>query len=163
MSRRSELNNRLGDLRARRSSLSSSIQADTKSANSLSNQISAKDQAIQRAEAFRDDTCSSLQTNNDALGSGLTHLGSEMAKGTGESDCSSSTGNINKGNSSRIDAIRTQCNNLIDRLNRERGSLQSRLNTVNANITASRGRLDSVNKEVGSTLRQLDSLPDDDR
>lgn len=163
MSRRSELKNRLGDLRARRSSLSDSIQDDTRRASKLSDQISAKDQAIQRAEAFRDDTCSSLQTSNDALGHGLTNLGSEMSRGTGESDCSTSTGNINNKNSSKINTIRTQCNNLIARLNSERGSLQSRLNAVNANITDSRGRLDYVNQEVDSTLRQLDSLPANDR
>lgn len=57
------------------------IQDDTWRANRLSDQISAKDQSIQRAEAFRDDTCGSLQTSNDALGQGLTNLGSGKVKG----------------------------------------------------------------------------------
>lgn len=99
------------------------IQDDTWRANRLSYQISAKDQSIQRAEAFRDDTCGSLQTSNDALGQGLTNLGSGRSKGTGKADCSTSTGNINNKNSSKINTIRTQCNYLIARLNSERGSL----------------------------------------
>ena len=158
MSTAEELQSKIDDLASRRSAVKTSIADYTSAASNLRSQIASKDAAIHAAESFRDSIFSGLTSANSTMDQSIVSAASQLSSALGGVAVESALARCNQDTDWRIRLIENFCQQLIDRLEREKSSIEGQLSSTQASLSAAQNQLSTIQSSINTYCYQIKTL-----
>ena len=158
MSTAEELQLKIDNLASRRSAVRTSIADYTSAVSNLSSQIASKDAAIQAAESFLDSIFSGLASSNNTMNQSIATVASQLSSTLGGIAVEPALARCNHDTEWRIRLIENFCQQLIDRLEREKSSIEGQLSSAQASLSAAQNQLSLIQSSINTYCYQIKTL-----